>query len=58
MNKESTRPQSDKPIPDKVYQLAEYLWEHPDDLIDASQLLHRFQVSVEEFQHALALLEV
>jgi len=57
VNKEPKHLQSDKSIPDKVYQLAEYVWEHPDDLIDASQLLHRFQVSVEEFQHALVLLE-
>jgi hypothetical protein len=58
VNREPTHPQSNKPIPDKVYQLAKYLWEHPDDLIDASQLLHRYQVSVEEFHHAFALLEV
>ncbi len=58
MSEESTRLQGDARVSDKAYELAEYLWQHPDDLIDASRLFHRFQVSVEEFQQALVLLEV
>ncbi len=58
MHEEPTRPQGEDPIPEKVYQLADHLWQNPDDLIDASHLLQRFDVSVEEFQQALALLDV
>ncbi len=57
MQEDPMRPQENDPVPEKVYRLAEYLWSHPTDLIDATQLLHRFDVTVEEFVYALALLE-
>jgi len=44
-------------VDNTVEQLVEHLLRWPCDLIDACHLLHRFQASAVDFQHALARLE-
>ena len=44
-------------IDDTVERLVQHLLRWPCDLIDARYLLHYFQASVVDFQHALAQLE-
>ena len=45
---------SDPPArPDMIQQVADYLHQYPEEIVDAKQLLRRFRVSAREFYQAL-----
>lgn len=52
-----TREQQETPSPSPVERLTQHLITRPYDLIDARALMMRFQVTVKDFQQALARLE-
>ena len=43
--------------PDMIKNLADYLNQYPEDIVDAKRLLWRFRVSAKEFYQALLLLD-
>ena len=39
--------------PELVNRVAEYLRQYPQDLVDTTHLIKRFELTAEEFEHAL-----
>jgi len=43
--------------PDNVKSLADHLLQYPQDIVDTKRLIKDFQVSAQEFQQALLMIE-